>query len=135
MEEKERYVWVDRETTFYSDKLYDRTTGEKYHPVYATDLLNYQDREIKRLTKMLYTATEHADKLNEENNKLNKELKKCKQAQKQLAIEKLEEVKKILSFDTYNIKDNRFDCTRTIILWDDLNSIIDNQVKKLKGEI
>lgn len=58
-----------------------------------------------------------------------------KQSQKELAIEKLEEVKKILSFDAYNITDNRFDCTRTIILWDDLNSIIDNQVKKLKGEI
>ena len=47
-------------------------------------LLNYQNREINRLTKMLYTTTKHADKLNEENNKLNKENNKLNKENQQL---------------------------------------------------
>ena len=56
MGEKERYIWIDRETTFDSDKLYDKMTGIKYDPVYATDLLNQQDKLIKELEKQLKNA-------------------------------------------------------------------------------
>ena len=106
MEEKERYSWYNHST----EEIYDNKDDVVF--VGAITVLNQQNRRIWELI--------------EENQQL-------KQSQKQLAIEKLEEVKKILSFDAYNITDNRFDCTRTIILWDDLNSLIDNQVKKLKG--
>lgn len=84
------------------------------------NLLNYQDREIKRLTNMLYTTTKHADKLNEENNKLNKELKKCKQSQKQLAISELEKVKE-------------YNHTLSLCGSPYIDVFINNQIKSLKG--
>ena len=103
MEEKERYEQL-YDGFIYDNKLKEYVSSPcatmKHQMKQLTDLLNYQDREINRLTKMLYTTTKHADKLNEENNKLNKEFKKCKQSQKQLAISELEKSKeKILSYE------------------------------------
>lgn len=93
MEKKERYHSViDCNEDFV---IRDCDSGRTCRSLFdVKTLLNYQNREINRLTKMLYTTTKHADKLNEENNKLNKELKKCKQLQKQLAIEELEKSQK-----------------------------------------
>lgn len=84
MEEKERYEQLN-DGFIYDNKLNEYVSSPcasmKYQMKTLTDLLNCQDREINRLTKMLYTTTKYADKLNEENNKLNKELKECKQSQ------------------------------------------------------
>ena len=74
MEEKERYYSViDCNEDFV---IRDCESGRTCKSLFEVKtLLNYQDREINRLTKMLYTTTKHADKLNEENNKLNKIIK------------------------------------------------------------
>lgn len=73
MEEKERYVIV-------GDIIAkDRKNDNCFGIVHAVNELNYQDREIDRLEKMLYTTTKHADKLNEENNKLKQEVNDWKQ--------------------------------------------------------
>ena len=100
---------------------------EETNKVLSNELIKNNIMKQDRLKTCCGIPIYEVPKLKEENELLKLE-------QKELAIEKLEEVKKILSFDAYNITDNRFDCTRTIILWDDLNSLIDNQVKKLKGE-
>lgn len=60
MEEKERYVIVG------DIVAKDRKNDNCFGIVHAVNELNYQDREINRLTKMLYTTTKHADKLNEQ---------------------------------------------------------------------
>ena len=78
MEEKERYYSViDCNEDFVIRDCESNQTCKSLFEVKT--LLNYQNREINRLTKMLYTTTKHADKLNEENNKLNKENQKLKQ--------------------------------------------------------
>lgn len=58
--------------------IFNTETNEILRLYQICDLLNYQDREIKKLTKMLYGTVEHADKLNEENNKLKKFINKLK---------------------------------------------------------
>lgn len=78
MEEKERYYSViDCNEDFVIRDCESNQTCKSLFEVKT--LLNYQNREINRLTKMLYTTTKHADKLNEENNKLNKENQKLNQ--------------------------------------------------------
>lgn len=78
MEEKDRYYSViDCNEDFVIRDCESNQTCKSLFEVKT--LLNYQNREINRLTKMLYTTTKHADKLNEENNKLNKENQKLKQ--------------------------------------------------------
>lgn len=74
MEKKERYHSVIdcNEDFVIRDCDSSRTCKSLFE---VKTLLNYQNREINRLTKMLYTTTKHADKLNEENNKLNKIIK------------------------------------------------------------
>lgn len=129
MEEKERYYSViDCNEDFVIRDCESNQTCKSLFEVKT--LLNYQNREINRLTKMLYTTTKHADKLNEENNKLNKELKKCKQSQKQLAVEELRHIKEyILINDEY---DEEAGCN--IIETFDLLEDIRDRIEKLGGE-
>lgn len=78
MEEKERYeihMYDDCCVDLYDNGVLDKSITDQWE---LEKLLNYQDREINRLTKMLYTTTKHADKLNEENNKLKKFVNKLK---------------------------------------------------------
>ena len=122
MEEKERYYSViDCNEDFV---IRDCESGRTCKSLFEVKtLLDYQNREINRLTKMLYTTTKHADKLNEENNKLNKELKKCKQSQNQKAIEELNNLKRYYH-EWYS--------------WSDvakrLDVVVDDRIKELKGE-
>ncbi len=77
MEEKERYELLN-DNCIYDNKLEEYVSSpalsRKRYMKSLTDLLNYQDREINRLTKMLYITVEHADKLNEENQQLKKKV-------------------------------------------------------------
>ena len=129
MEEKERYYSViDCNEDFVIRDCESNQTCKSLFEVKT--LLNYQNREINRLTKMLYTTTKHADKLNEENNKLNKELKKCKQPQKQLAISELEKIYNL--FEPYeNSQKDTILCANNGISFVDY---LENQIKSLKGE-
>lgn len=99
MEEKERYYSViDCNEDFV---IRDCDSGRTCKSLFEVKtLLNYQDREINRLTKMLYTTTKHADKLNEENNKLNKENQKLKQQLHDLPKKIVEEITNELSNNT-----------------------------------
>ena len=141
MEEKERYMWIDRETTFDSDKLYDKTTGIKYDPVYATDLLNYQDKRIKELEKTNKVLSNELTKnsiLKQdyietccgipifEIPKIKEENKQLKQSQKQLAISELVKIKRYIDDNAYYIDERDFG--------EEINEYIDNQIKELKGE-
>ena len=103
---------------FCDSAIFNTETNEILRLYQICDLLNYQDREIDRLTKMLYTTTKHADKLNEEN-------KQLKQSQKQLAIEELEKLK-VIDF-------------KKIIFYsftpaNHIENLIDNKIKELRGE-
>ena len=137
MEEKERYCSViDCNEDFV---IRDCESGRTCKSLFEVKtLLNYQNREINRLTKMLYTTTKHADKLNEENNKLNKELKKCKQSRKELVIEVLEKIKDNLldissPYWQYFAKSgNAFMTYEDIEQW--VKEFIDNKIKECKGE-
>lgn len=110
MEEKERYELNDNDCIIDNEKgvaICDICDVSE-SPKILVDLLNQQDREINRLTKMLYTTTKHADKLNEENNKLNKIIKaniisadKVVKENQQLK-QQLEEKDKIEYTDTIN---------------------------------
>ena len=67
MEEKDRYVY---KTIDGYNFIVDTKTDERYFiNKFLVGFFNRQDREINRLTKMLYTTVKHTDKLNEENNK------------------------------------------------------------------
>ncbi len=160
MEEKRRYVWVDRETTFDSDKLYDRTNGKKYDPVYAIDLLNQQDGRIKELENELLATerirlenlyegcrcverdSKRIKELEQENLSLQEqsirdnqnwieEVERLNQLQKQLAIEVLEKMKNY--FDDRD--DDKYDESEGWIITNrNVIEYVDNQIKKLKGE-
>lgn len=123
MEEKDRYVY---KTIDGYNFIVDTKTDERYFiNKFLVGFFNRQDREINRLTKMLYTTTKHADKLNEANNKLNKELKKCKQSQKQLAIKELEKAL-VLIHNAVNLESPEYDLVG-------LYDAIVGQIKSLKG--
>lgn len=133
MEEKERYeihMCDDCKVDSYDNNALDKLITNALE---LQKLFNYQDREINRLTKMLYTTIKHADKLNEENNRLNKELKKCKQSQKQLAISELEKVK-----TKFNGKRPIDELASEIEIElgytaTQINNFVENQIEKLKG--
>lgn len=83
MEKEEKFTYVGRFTNIHNDKNEDgildiKTNLEIYDIKQIAIFLSCQDQEIKRLTKMLYTTTKHADKLNEENNKYKKFVNKLK---------------------------------------------------------
>lgn len=63
-----------------------------------------------------------------------KQIKDFKNSQNQVAIDVLHDTRNTLRFRTYNIRDDRFDYTRTMCLWTDINKIIDKQIEYLKGE-
>ena len=147
MEEKERYMWIDRETTFDSDKLYDKTTGIKYDPVYATDLLNYQDKRIKELEKTNKVLSNELTKnsiLNQdyietccgipifEIPKIKEENQQLKQSQKQLAIEELK-----LALENFRNRPTHFDVARQELCLSDQDKqfidFINNRIKELDG--
>ena len=141
MEKKERYYSV---IDFNEDfVIRDCESGRTCKSLFEVKtLLNYQDREINRLTKMLYTTTKHADKLNEENNKLNKIIKaniistdKVIKENQQLKQQLHELPKKIVE----EIKDKipEIGGMKCEIIIDDsltLNTLLDTILKKYGGE-
>lgn len=70
MKEKERYSLEEFDDVDWELAIVDNKLGKSLIFEEIKNLLNYQDREINRLVKMLYTTTKHADKLNEENQQL-----------------------------------------------------------------
>lgn len=126
MEEKDRYVY---KTIDGYNFIVDTKTDERYFiNKFLVGFFNRQDREINRLTKMLYTTVKHTDKLNEENNKLNKELKKCKQLRTQLAVDELRKLNKHFVYSGDEMVSNYdLDCDVS-----DLKDEITHRIKTLK---
>ena len=145
MEEKPRYEYYEE-----TNHLYDNEKGELYaynlNKNKIISILNQQDKRIKELEQ----ENNFLEKRNEEliidrrdicleRNDIFEENQQLKQAQNKKAIEVLEEIRKtiryakeicggkatdldIITADAYN---------RCL---DDMQKIIDNQIKELKGE-
>ena len=136
MEGKERYsydyfidgaVFIDTE----NDRDMDMDT--------VCSLLNQQDKRIKELEKENQQFKQQLEKTKQtgsyqvmlmcqkENILLRQQLK---QSQKQLAIEELEKVKELGFIQSYTL-----DVPNILILkYEDFKQLLDNQIKKLKGE-
>lgn len=139
MQKNKRYEWDKmegcewiRDTEMVNQPLY-------YDLETVASLLNQQDKRIKELEKENQQFKQQLEKTKQtgsyqvmlmcqkENILLRQQLK---QSQKQLAIEELEKVKELGFIQSYTL-----DVPNILILkYEDFKQLLDNQIKKLKGE-
>lgn len=144
MEEKERYEYYKGTTEIFDNELDDIVED-------VVDILNTQDYNKRELLKVKQNQgqqlAELKKQLEEKDNKikdLEEENKQLKQSQKQLAISELEKAKNCCEKYADELYDNLVD----VVLPTDIDKpkraamkylylvseVIDNQIKKLKGE-
>lgn len=139
MQKNKRYEWDKmegcewiRDTEMVNQPLY-------YDLETVASLLNRQDKRIKELEKENQQFRQQLEETKQTGNyqvmlmcqKENILLRQqLKQSQKQLAIEELEKVKELGFIQSYTL-----DVPNILILkYEDFKQLLDNQIKKLKGE-
>lgn len=118
-EELDKYKETIQELQETSSKMFDRLLKNHLHK-FQENPYNEENQEFKNDTKLLISVSE--------------QIKDFKNSQNQVTIDVLHDIRNTLRFHTYNIRDDRFDYTRTMCLWTDINEIIDKQIKNIKGD-
>lgn len=114
MEEKERYEWNSR----FDEAIKDNQTGDI---VNAVEVLNKQDKRIKKLEQENLSLQEQSIR---DNQNWIEEVEQLKKSQKQLAIETLEKLKKVDFKKIISL------CSTPAAY---IEGLIDNKLKSLKG--
>lgn len=118
-EELDKYKETVQELQETSSKMFDKLL-ENHLCKFQENPYNEENQEFKNDIKLLISV--------------GKQIKDFKNSQNQVAVDALNNVRNTLRFHTYNIRDDRFDYTRTMCLWTDINEIIDKQIENLKGD-
>lgn len=119
-EELDKYKETVQELQGTSSKMFDKLLEKHLNKFQENPYYNEENEEFKNDIKLLIQVA--------------KQIKDFKNSQNQVAIDVLHDTRNTLRFRTYNIRDDRFDYTRTMCLWTDINKIIDKQIEYLKGE-
>lgn len=119
IEKLDEYKETVQELQETSSKMFDKLL-ENHLSKFQENPYNEENEEFKNDIKLLISVS--------------KQIKNFKNSQNQVTIDVLHDIRNTLRFHTYDIRDDRFDYTRTMCLWTDINKIIDKQIKNLKGE-